>query len=77
MTNILYTARWAPNSKAVEAYTRPELVDMHPQQIHDQLVRYHRMWSLKKLSYLALVTVESKVTRFIHLRGPLRQTSHR
>ena len=60
MTDILYQARWSPTSKAVEAYTRPELVDMHPQQIHDQLVCYLRTWSLKKLSYIAAVTVESE-----------------
>ena len=52
MTNILYHACWSP--------TRPELVDMHPFQIHQEYEQYQRPWTLNCLLYLARVMVESE-----------------
>ena len=59
LTDILYQAQWSPTSKAVEAYTQPELIDMAAQDIFHDIPRYRRPWSFKRLVYLACVTVES------------------
>ena len=59
ISEIYYTGRWTDRSKAIEAYTRPDIVVLSPQAIYNQLPHYRRDWSPARILFIARHVVES------------------
>ena len=66
ITDILIKGRWKPQSKAIEAYTRPDMVVLKPEDLYNQLPKYHRAWSHQKLCFLARCIVEIPAKDEVH-----------
>ena len=67
MTDILEKGRWGPRSKAIEAYTRPDLIVLTPESLLDRLPKYRRNWTHQRLCFLACSVVEtSSVSADLH-----------
>ena len=58
MVDILEKGRWRPQSKAIEAYTRPDMVVLQPQDLFDRLPKYRRIWRFQRLNFLSRCMVE-------------------
>ena len=59
ISEIYYIGRWTDRSKAIEAYTRPDIVVLSPQAIYNQLPHYRRDWSPARILFIARHVVES------------------
>ena len=52
--------RWGEKSKAIEAYTRPDVVVLPPERIWNQLPQYRRVWKEARLLFICRNIVETK-----------------
>ena len=66
MVDILVRGRWRPQSKAIEAYTRPDMVVLLPQDLFDRLPKYRRVWRFQRLNFLSRCMVELGSDLVIH-----------
>ena len=51
---------WGEKSKAIEAYTRPDIVVLPPEKIWQDLPHYRRTWRDERLLYICRNVVETK-----------------
>lgn len=58
IVDILVKGRWKPQSKAIEAYTRPDMVVLEPQDLLDRLPKYRKVWRFQRLNFLSRNMVE-------------------
>ena len=58
MRDIEDKGRWGPKSKAIEAYTRPDIVVLTPSTLWNDLPKYRRYWTPQRLAFLAKCLVE-------------------
>ena len=66
IADILVKGRWKPQSKAIEAYTRPDMVVLQPEDLYNRLPKYRRAWSHQKLCFLARCIVEIPSKEEVH-----------
>ena len=59
ISEIYYIGLWTDQSKAIEAYTRPDIVVLSPQAIFNQLPHYRRDWSPARILFIVRHIVES------------------
>ena len=58
MRDIEDKGRWGTKSKAIEAYTRPDIVVLTPSTLWNDLPKYRRYWTPQRLAFLAKCLVE-------------------
>ena len=59
ISKIYYIGHWTDRSKAIKAYTRPDIVVLSPQAIYNQLPHYRKDWSPARILFIARHVVES------------------
>ena len=59
IVEILEKGCWRPQCKAIEAYTRPDMVVLQPEDLYTHLPKYKRAWSHQKICFLARCMVEN------------------
>ena len=58
ITEVEDRGRWKPKSKAMEAYMRPDVVVLDPEDIFDRMPHYRRFWTHQRLVFIARYVVE-------------------
>ena len=66
MREIEDRGRWGHKSKAIEAYTRPDIVVLTPQCLWEDLPKYRKQWTHQRLAFMANNTVEKASKLDVH-----------
>ena len=66
MREIEDRGRWGHKSKAIEAYTRPDIVVSTPQCLWEDLPKYRKQWTHQRLAFMANNTVEKASKLVVH-----------
>ena len=68
---IRHEGRWSEKSSSFESYSRLNLVAMPPEQIYEEIERYHRQWPFKHLYHLSenVVQTEGSCKEHPHARA--------
>ena len=60
---VQYIGRWSKNSTAIEAYTRPDLLNIKPEELPFRKPKYVRTWRFKRLRYISRHVIQTKGDR--------------
>ena len=60
---VQYIGRWTKNSSAIEAYTRPDLLNIEPEDLKQKKPKYVKSWTFRRLRFLAQNAVQTKGDR--------------
>ena len=70
---VQYIGRWTKNSSAIEAYTRPDLLNIEPEELKVKKPKYIRAWTFRRLRFLAQNVIQTKGSRLHPFHVMLKQ----
>ena len=58
--DIKYDGRWTETGKAIDHYTRPNLIDLGPKTVFRERPRYRKKWPVERLQFIINNVIETK-----------------